>query len=165
MKACSKCEEEKPLDDFYHKAAKCKECTKAAVRLNYRKNVAYYKDYEQRRANLPHRVAARERYALTDAGRTSITRSKKKWESSNPIKRNANTLVGNAVRDGRITKPSNCESCGDKPDRLNGHHDDYSKPLEVRWLCGKCHTAWHLENGEGKNGHIDDQKLSKQLNG
>lgn len=45
-----------------------------------------------------------------------------------------------AVRSGRI-HPKPCEVCGDT--NVHGHHDDHSKPLEVRWLCPKCHRAEH----------------------
>jgi hypothetical protein len=34
-----------------------------------------------------------------------------------------------------------CESCGRQP--AQAHHDDYSKPLEVRWLCSACHGVEH----------------------
>jgi transposase-like protein len=60
----------------------------------------------------------------------------------------AQNLVEIAVRRGILT-PSSCESCGanghfkDGRREVQGHHDDYNKPLDVRWLCQKCHHAWH----------------------
>jgi len=60
-------------------------------------------------------------------------------------------MVTNAVRDGKIIKPDSCEQCG-TTGRLHGHHDDYSKPLKVRWLCVACHHQWHAKYGEAKNG-------------
>jgi ribosomal protein S27AE len=49
-----------------------------------------------------------------------------------------------AVRFGKIVKPKSCSQCG-KETSVVGHHDDYEKPLIVRWLCRKCHTELHME--------------------
>ena len=158
MKICFKCKLEKPLADFYKHPAmadgrvnKCKECNKKDVRKNYRKNIDHYKEYDRARAMLPHRVELRDKYQQTEAGKEAMQRSKKSWMRRNPIKRMANIIVGNAVRSGKLVKPSNCEDCGSEPNRLHGHHDDYAFPLVVRWLCPGCHNNWHKVNGEGKN--------------
>ncbi len=47
----------------------------------------------------------------------------------------------NAVKDGSILKPDRCQRCNKKDikSRIHGHHHDYSKPLEVEWLCSECH--------------------------
>ena len=152
MKECFKCGEAKPLSEFYkHKGMKdgrlnkCKECNKADVSRNYRANIAHYKEYEKRRSLLPHRVEAREKYAKTANGREAGNRGSKAWADRNRIKRGASTLVGNAVRDGRIFKPNFCTNCGNSPKRLHGHHEDYSKPLDVVWLCPGCHKQRHKE--------------------
>ena len=64
--------------------------------------------------------------------------------------RNASRLVQDALKSGLLTRGP-CEGCGVGPyegERLVviGHHDDYNKPLEVRWLCPGCHKAWHTTN-------------------
>lgn len=73
MKACFKCKQFKPYDAFYAApgmrdgvAGKCKECTKADVRANYREHIDKYKEYERGRALLPHRPKAK-RAEVTDA--------------------------------------------------------------------------------------------------
>lgn len=50
----------------------------------------------------------------------------------------AREILNDAVRTGKIIKPSNCSQCG-KLRKVTAHHDDYSKPLQVRWLCYECH--------------------------
>jgi hypothetical protein len=47
-----------------------------------------------------------------------------------------------AVKKGRLIKPEICEKCGEKKD-LQGHHEDYKKPLKVMWLCFICHCKQH----------------------
>jgi hypothetical protein len=151
MKKCKVCGEEKSADEFYKGHARCKTCYKAKVKRNREENADHYREYDRKRANLPHRVEARKQYAKTEKGIEARNRARKSWLKRNPIKRMANVIVGNAVRDGKLLKPSACESCGIKPKRLHGHHDDYAFPLSVRWLCPGCHNKWHKENGEGAN--------------
>lgn len=68
----------------------------------------------------------------------------------------AHTIVHRIVEEaleGGLLTPKPCEECGaENRDTRNGrrsvraHHDDYSKPLEVRWLCYRCHFAWHRKH-------------------
>jgi hypothetical protein len=55
--------------------------------------------------------------------------------------------VHDAVSTGRLIKPNNCEACG-KVCNPHGHHRDYSKPLEVVWLCRACHFKEHRKYPE-----------------
>ena len=54
----------------------------------------------------------------------------------------ARTTLHKAVKSGRVTKLSFCERCENET-RLDGHHEDYTKPLEVTWLCVPCHNVVH----------------------
>ena len=60
--------------------------------------------------------------------------------------------VRRALRSGKLTNPHVCSKCGESPldkngkSLIHGHHDDYNKPLEVRWLCRRCHFEWHKHN-------------------
>ena len=159
QKQCFKCGEIKPLAAFYKhpqmadgRVNKCKECNKQDVKKNRLDKIDYYKEYDKKRSMLLNRVEARKRYALSEAGKQAFKKARNKWIKNNPIKRGANCLVNKAVKDGRLSKPNLCESCGSKSKRIHGHHDDYAKPLEVRWLCPGCHAEWHKKNGEALNG-------------
>lgn len=43
------------------------------------------------------------------------------------------------VAHGDVKKPTSC-ACG-STERIEGHHEDYSKPLEVTWMCRRCHNV------------------------
>jgi len=63
----------------------------------------------------------------------------------------SHNLVETAVQNG-VLVPQPCEVCGSMAKMKDGrriiqaHHDDYNKPLSIRWLCRKCHYEWHKEN-------------------
>ena len=75
---CAKCDEWKELSEFYKNDRTCKECRKRRVRENRRKNIEYYKEYDRKRANLPHRVEARKAYSQTEAGKAAHKRAHEK---------------------------------------------------------------------------------------
>lgn len=51
-----------------------------------------------------------------------------------------------AVKIGTIIKPDTCQNCGIKLPavKIHGHHHDYSKQLDVAWLCQPCHALADL---------------------
>lgn len=55
----------------------------------------------------------------------------------------AHSRVYLAKKSGLITKKEQCEKCG-APSK-HAHHEDYSKPLDVIWLCQSCHRKRHSE--------------------
>jgi hypothetical protein len=53
-------------------------------------------------------------------------------------RKRARVAVQNALRRGKLVRPTKCQDCGIecKPE---ASHGDYSKPLDVKWLCRPCH--------------------------
>ena len=76
----------------------------------------------------------------TSKGRNLIKKSREKWLKNNPEKASAQGKLNTAIINGTIIRRP-CEVCG--AERTHGHHDDYSKPLEVRWLCAIHHKELH----------------------
>ncbi len=62
--------------------------------------------------------------------------------------RQAHWIVSYARRTGKLDAQP-CERCGAEP--AVAHHDDYSRPLDITWLCPKHHKARHRELGWGYN--------------
>lgn len=62
---------------------------------------------------------------------------------ANPEKYKARRRAYMALNKGLIVKPNACPVCGFNDRRLEMHHDDYLKPLEIRWLCSRCHGLEH----------------------
>jgi len=58
--------------------------------------------------------------------------------------KSANHKVEKAIQRGSLV-PESCEQCGEDSG-VYAHHDDYNKPLAVRWLCVRCHFEWHEKN-------------------
>ena len=63
-----------------------------------------------------------------------------RWREKNPLALPAADKVQYALRSGSLIKEP-CTVCGNN--KSEGHHDNYSKPLEVTWLCRKHHRDWH----------------------
>lgn len=133
-KRCFKCSDELPIEEFYKHPmmgdghlGKCKRCTKSDVSENYRRRKEYYRSYEKSRNADPERRLDKMRYERS--GRKSA-----------PHKYQARMLLARAIRSGKMTRMP-CQVCGDP--YSEGHHPDYSKPLEVEWLCFVHHRERH----------------------
>ena len=150
MKNCFKCGEDKPFSEFYRHPqmadgflGKCKSCAKADVRER-RKGPARDKvlAYDRWRGLLPHRVEARQAYNRSPDGRATHAAALSRQVKKSPEKYAARVKLGNAVRVGLIIRQP-CSVCGET--KSEGHHEDYSKPLDVIWLCNKHHRERHKE--------------------
>lgn len=72
----------------------------------------------------------------TEKVKAIIYKSVKKHQ----YKQNARAVLNYHIRTGAITKPKHCEICKEEANRIEGHHHDYDKPLEVTWMCSGCHA-------------------------
>jgi hypothetical protein len=148
LKACIRCGLIKERTDFGPNKenrdrlqTKCKPCLAELARISRQKNPArgeynrkYYRDNK-------------ERY---DALRTTELYLEKKRKTQfsaywkDKTKFLARRRVRIAIENGSLIRPDKCERCY-LPGKIHGHHEDYSKPLEVMWLCEPCHIGRHME--------------------
>jgi ribosomal protein S27AE len=133
---CKDCGQNKPEDAFYKHPAmargilnQCKECKKAYQRTHHQLKMKDPAWVTKERARQVAKVCS-------PVGMARMRRYRKEY----PERYAAHRTLNHAVRDGKIIKPETCERCG-LTERLHGHHADYSRPLEVEWLCAKCHST------------------------
>jgi ribosomal protein S27AE len=83
-------------------------------------------------------------------GRRTRAELNRRWREVHKEKWAANKAVERALKRGLLTREP-CEHCG--AEKAQAHHHDYSKPLDVQWLCQKCHSAEHarLRNARAAN--------------
>jgi hypothetical protein len=129
---CTRCGEWRPWSDFYADAAKpsghkpwCKTCCNRQQKDAGRYTKWYWKDPEHSRE-----------LKRTVAKNNPVVRDRKNEEGR------ARSVLDKAVKRGDVVRPAVCELCGAecKPE---GHHEDYSQPLAVQWLCCRCHKGVH----------------------
>lgn len=135
MKHCNTCDTRKQKSEFGNRKAsvdglssKCKTCQRV---------------YDKARNNQKHRIEARKIYAQTDEGKLKTNKAKAEYRKRNPQKTAAHSMVAYHIRSGHLHKEP-CEVCSET--EAHAHHDDYTKPLNIRWLCDFHHKEWHKTN-------------------
>lgn len=118
---CGACDRCKSRERMRRRRAENPEHVRALDRARYRRDKAK-------------RLAAARAYA--EENRERVAAIKRAWAERNPEKRAAHVAVGNALRSRQLVRQP-CEVCG--ATRVHAHHDDYSRPLDVRWLCPSHH--------------------------
>ena len=137
-KKCRQCKEIKPTSDFF-KRKKSLDGLKSHCKVCDRKYVAkyYYKNIEKRKSD----SAKYNRVNMS-----KIIERNLKDKVKNPHKWKARQDLRNAVKQGKIIKPIDCEMSDISSacfGRLQAHHENYNKPLKVKWLCLKHHKYIH----------------------
>ncbi len=153
---CSKCKIPKMAVCFYKATyshsgirSSCKAC--APKRLPPTDPIKIKRAKQLRNAYYARNRDALIKYQRKFYSDPDLKRKRKKakrtyWEN-NPKKRFAKSAVSNAIRKGQLVKPDRCSECNaiTSTGNLCGHHADYSKRLDVEWLCRPCHGKRHRE--------------------
>lgn len=153
MKICRECKKELPIGSFYERPSmkdgyvnSCKDCHSKKSRKYRLDNIEKIRAYDRKRSRLEHRKEQSVKYKKAAASRRIIISDVTAWRKKNPEKHKAQNAVAIAIRAGKIKKRP-CEKCG-TIDNIHAHHEDYSKPLDIMWLCSKHHGERHIELNE-----------------
>lgn len=168
---CSKCGEAKPETAFSPSRIRrhcywCRACCNAYTRSRYASKPEFREGQKARSREWGsnNRERAREWHrAWRERNRTRVRTTVREWRTKyndrahalssasarayrarHPERVRARYILANALRDGKILRPSTCSRChvACKP---HGHHEDYSRPLDVTWLCAPCHREVHRQ--------------------
>lgn len=82
-------------------------------------------------------IADKQRWFASEKGKESHLLSSKKWKSANSLVL-AHSAVERAVKRRDLIPKERCEVCRSKH-KIEAHHPDYRKRLEIIWLCKYCH--------------------------
>lgn len=142
---CAKC-----ASEFFGSHSHAKYCSPDCARLgereswrrysarNRERRRRYYCEYYRRNARQV--IEKTKAYHRTAAGRLAQKKSDDRQKQVHPERIRARQLVAEALRSGRLKKRP-CEKCGSR--NVHAHHEDYSRPLVVKWLCEEHHRQIH----------------------
>jgi hypothetical protein len=134
IKICSRCKLRLPIDEFYKDKSKpsgiayrCKRCEAYLKREQRIRN----KDTFKKKDRLYYKEHKKE-----------LLKKRKIWAEKNRQKITAHNLVRKALYHGELKRVDICEICFKSKSSL-AHHDNYNKPLDVKWVCALCHMRLH----------------------
>lgn len=110
----------------------------------------YQRLYRERRHNelaAYKRAWQRKRYATDEQYREAVKAATRAVPSHVWAARQA---VRTAIKRGELIRPATCEQCGRSGLQIEAAHYDYDQPLNVRWLCRRCHRTWDAAEPKGR---------------
>lgn len=150
-KRCPKCKRALKLSDFHSsngrrdgKDGMCADCRNRASRARFALNP------DERRAY------SRARYHTYGQDRGGVS-------AESRLAHAAHESLHRAVKQGRLIRSKDCKSCGANRRRIEGHHDDYKKPLVVVWLCGTCHKRMHAAHSKSARRNVRPSTFLAQI--
>jgi len=132
VRQCSRCQRQLPVAEFVRRTGApsgmrgvCKQCERIRHRERFDRD-----------------RPTKEQYRLTHRAQLAEKRQREHLAKRGTPKHKARDILRHAVIRGQVSKPSACDRCGLECNP-HGHHQDYSLPLNVEWLCAVCHGAEH----------------------
>ena len=139
IRACLECGE-----DYVRKSNRAKRCPSCQARRKAR--LCRENARCRRAANPDHVRAVAKAWRETPNGKRRAIAYTKTWRAKNPGAQQAHEAVNTAVRRGKMIRPEKCQRCG-AGGRIEAHHEDYSRKLDVEWLCRSCHRGTFRQPG------------------
>lgn len=120
----------------------CRGCVREYAASNKEHIREYAKEWRDRNRERISEYMAKWRDENRSANRSKNRSAVESWYEKTPGAKKAHREFNAAVKQGLIARPDACSRCG-RVGKVHGHHADYSKPMEVEWLCPICHRREH----------------------
>ena len=118
-----------------------KSCASCGSKENLHVHTRYSKDKHSYMCSECNARRLRE-WRKTESGKKKTLGAIYRFRKKYPEKHKAQWTVRNNVLSGNLVKPKECSRCNLKKE-IYAHHEDYSKPLDIVWLCRDCHLQEH----------------------
>lgn len=150
-KRCYRCEETKDTKFFHKNKSKrdgfstwCKTCRREYGQRSEVKEACAIRMQKYQRKYQQHLREYQRKYQLRPEVKVAHAKAGRKYKEKFPEKIAAGNTINNAIKANHVTKPTTC-SVNNKDCRgqIEGHHPDYSTPLDVIWLCQYHHRELH----------------------
>ena len=105
----------------------------------------HYLRYKQTESGKAARKRAEQKYKQTPKGQEVQRVSNRKKKLKFPEKIKAQNAIDYLIRSGKLIRPTVCPTCSIET-FIEAHHTDYTKPLEIVWVCASCHKRLHFYN-------------------
>jgi ribosomal protein S27AE len=135
-KVCKVCGEELALTFF--------DMSKNRLGKKYHRGICRF-CYNQKYQGKNNKGIEERKVSNIDKFRTAEREGGRRWRQSHRQEHYVHTLLNRAIKSGIVTKQIKCSKCGIGGVKINAHHEDYSKPYDVIWLCDKCHAERHKQ--------------------
>lgn len=155
---CNKCRIDKPLTEYYMRNGKphgcvCKACIRKQSREWRARTIDIRKEYDRNRKNKKERCEQQKEYKKRLREENPMKYDeifhglRKRYRQKHKEKTLAESKLDYALSRNKIERPNECSICHKKciP---HGHHYDYTKPLDVIWVCPACHSQIHKQMRE-----------------
>jgi len=151
-KTCTSCQKEKAVSQFnkdwrgkFGVVSKCKSCQLEYLR-QYRKTPKG-REVDAAWNASPAAKELKRAYRESEHGKATNAALKRQHRKEGRYveEKRAYDAVYYAVKTGVLVRPDVCSRCGASGKKIQAHHADYAKPLEVEWLCRVCHVQIHAD--------------------
>lgn len=160
---CNKCSTEKPIKEFYKKkdsktgrSSYCKVCIRGQMRKYHHENreqrISYKKEwYEKNKEEAREKIYAWKKEnpeymrQWHEQNKDKHAANIKRWHEKHPHYLKCHKEFRSALKQGKLFRPDRCSLCN-REGKIEGHHHDYSKPLDVVWVCKECHNDIHAKH-------------------